>query len=281
MNTIDRQLTPNSTTTIELFSPLTEVLSCYPVFEFVDSAGDKVAPTVGTVRVEISQDGLTWQNMLNGLFDYTRPKAGMAYHNGYVRFMRITSSALVGIIAVNFKLHLNYHAQHAADNIVAESFVSRNIKRGRQFNFFTEIALAANETKYIASVTGDETVTLKFRLLTTDGGMRYTPRSGAAFTQGTEITTVRNPNGYSDRVSKTKFYNANAVINEGVAFDLVRSSVGQGNQRLSSVFGGSIDYETIIKPATQSLLKFENLESKAVYVVLELSYYEGPVDLQL
>lgn len=276
---INVQYEPNTTNVYTVSEHTPYGMSCFPAVRFYDEDGFPVYPSQGVMTIEHSLDGIVWDMFTFGQVDFAQGRVSAPFLNGRVSLLRLTTEGLTGVTTVDVNYHIE-DTQRPYQTVVADTYISRNVKRGRQFYFFQEIELAANETKYFAVITGADVVSLKFRQLITDGAIRYTPRSGATFTEvNLPLTTVVNLNGLSTNTSKTTFHAVSgAPANQGTPFDLIRSPEGQGNQRHLGLFGES-DLERIIAPGTRILLKFENLENKAIFAVIEYSYYEGPVEI--
>lgn len=167
--------------------------------------------------------------------------------------------------------------------ITTQSFVEANVKNGVQFTFTIEMDLAASETRYYSFNTGSNDTIIKTRLLSTDGGARYTPRRNATYTLGTLQDIIVNLNGKSSNTSNSSLYTVpiGNVTNDGERIDVVRSASGSGTaQRLSSIFD-SEGIERILVPNSQYLLKFENLETKSIFIIFSLTWYEGPLSTDL
>lgn len=273
---INRRIQPNTEHVIDVLSETPYAMGAYPVLLFYDAQGDHVSPSVGTLLVEHSVDGQRWQAITNGSVDFSLGVVGEMFRNGRISKIRITTTGLAGVDFIDVNLHVEYDAQQPPETVIADTFLARNIKRGRQFAFVHELSIPSGETRYLAAITGNELVSLKLRQITTNGGMRYTPRRNATFVEDASPLPTTNLNGLSSRQAQTQFYTVTAApTNEGQQFDLLRSASGVGNNRILGVFGES-DIERIIPPNNRSLLKFENLDNSAIFVVIEFSYYEGP-----
>ena len=162
-----------------------------------------------------------------------------------------------------------------------QSYVESNVKLGKQFNISIELSIASGATKYISFRTpsGANTVLLKTRLISTNGGMRYTPRANAVFTETGTAVTITNLNGQSLNTSGvTALEIDNVPTDIGDAFDVVRSANATGSQAQQGIFSGDGLDRVLIKD-NASLLSFENLDNKTIYVVYSITWFEGELDL--
>ena len=163
-----------------------------------------------------------------------------------------------------------------------QTYTESNVKLGLQFTVSFEATIAQGDTAYYSFETpASPTIAIKQRLITTGGGIRYTPRSGAIFTPENAPLTVTNLNGNSANTSGVV---VNPVLpvnvtDEGVAFDVVRSATGVGGRGEQGIFVGD-GIERILAPSSSILLKFENLDNNAVWVTFSATWYEGGLDLQ-
>ena len=163
-----------------------------------------------------------------------------------------------------------------------QTYTESNVKLGLQFTVSFEATIAQDDTAYYSFETpASPTIAIKQRLITTGGGIRYTPRAGATFTPENAPLTVTNLNGNSENTSGVV---VNPVLpvnvtDEGVAFDVVRSATGVGSRDEQGIFVGD-GIERILAPSSSILLKFENLDNNAVWVTFSATWYEGDLDLQ-
>lgn len=275
---INERLEPNTTIEIDALIKAPDALSAYPVFRFIDTGGSQVTPNVGKIKVEHSIDGLKWYLFNNGSIDLAQGAVGEMYFNGNISYVRITTSELTGIDYIDFTLHLDDLSQSPHLVVIADTFISRNIKRGRQFALTYELEIPATEKRYFSAVTGDDIVSLKVRQVNTDGGMRYLAYKNSTFVNGSPLP-VDNLNGLSTRISKTKFYDVPlppTVLGTPIPSTRIRSPSGVGANRQPGIFGG-LDIERIIPPNVEQLIEIENKDNKTIFVVVEYSYYEGPI----
>lgn len=163
-----------------------------------------------------------------------------------------------------------------------QGYVEANVKHGRQFNIVFEVTVPTGSVTYAAFTTntvasGFDTV-IKSRIISTDGGMRYTPRVGATgIVAGTPVPII-NLNARSATVSQNSAYLVTAVSSEGVPFDIVRSASGVGSNREQGIFQ-SPGIERILDRNSTYLIKFENLDNKDIYIVYTITFYEGILDI--
>lgn len=275
---INRRIQPNTQRVIDVLSETPYAMGAYPVLFFYDAQGDQVSPSVGTLLVEHSVDGQRWQAITNGSVDFSLGVVGEMFRNGRISKIRITTTGLAGVDFIDVNLHVEYDAQQPHETVIADTFLARNIKRGRQFAFSYEIEIPAGATRYFSAITGEELVSLKVRQVNTDGGMRYLAYKNSTFINGAELPTD-NLNGLSSRTSKTKFYSvpvAPTTLGTPIPSTLIRSPSGVGNNRQPGIFGG-LDIERIIPTNNSQLIKLDNLDNATIFVVIEFSYYEGPV----
>lgn len=274
---INRRIQPNTTLTIDVLDEVPNGASLFPVLLFYNSQAQQISPVGGILLIEHSVDGVRWQPITNGSVDLSLGVVGEMFRNGRISQVRITTSGMSNVDYIDVNLFVESESHQPPETVIADSFIARNIKRGRQFSFSHELSIPAGESRYLAAITGNELVSLKLRQITTNGGMRYTPRREATFVEDANPLQTNNLNGLSSRQSQTQFYTVTAApTNQGQPFDLLRSASGVGNNRILGVFGES-EIERIIPPSSRSLLKFENLENAAIFVVIEFSYYEGPI----
>tara|TARA_R110000851_G_scaffold324622_1_gene492030 strand:+ start:150 stop:977 length:828 start_codon:yes stop_codon:yes gene_type:complete len=162
-----------------------------------------------------------------------------------------------------------------------QSFIESNVKLGLQFGITVELPIASGATKYLSFKTppGANSVIIQNRLVSTDGGMRYTPRSGAVFNEtGTGITTT-NLNGQSSNTSDVTVLELDNVPSDiGIYFDIVRSADATGNQAIQGIFSGD-GFERVLSKDNVFLLSFENLDNKSIYIVFSVTWFEGIPDL--
>lgn len=166
--------------------------------------------------------------------------------------------------------------------INTQSYTESNVKLGLQFGLTVEIEIAPGATaNYTLKTPADKNVSIKTRLISTNGGMRYQPRAGAVLVNDGPAITPNNLNGQSSNVSLVEVRGEPSIITDpGVSFDVVRSAEGSGNQDEQGIFTGD-GIERVLDKDTLYLLEFENLDNKAVWVVYSVTWYEGRLDLPL
>lgn len=164
-----------------------------------------------------------------------------------------------------------------------QNYTEANVKLGRQFLFFHEIDIASGETKYISittpTLTDDQAVIVKSRMLTSDGGFRYTPWRGATFTKGAPIITSVNLNDRAPNADQMQYFEVTGTPDTSTAtkLDAVRSAEGVGNNRQLGIFDAE-GTERHLRKGEDYLLQFDNTDNKAIFVIIALSHYEGFVD---
>jgi len=167
--------------------------------------------------------------------------------------------------------------------LTTQPFTEANVKNGSQFYIseIFEIPSGGNPTnlKYFVFETGDADVIVKFRNIRTNGGQEYTVFRGATVSGG-ELIPIYNlndkfPNGNVMTVSADP-----TVTDEGTKWDSVKSFNQQGQQSGGGVFGTS-GAERILQKNTEYLVKFENTDNFNVGVSYIVSWYEGPLSVDI
>jgi hypothetical protein len=162
-----------------------------------------------------------------------------------------------------------------------QSYTASNVKLGLQFGITIELAIPTGTTKYLSFRTpaGANSIIIQTRLLSTNGGFRYTPRRNAVFTETGTPVSIGNLNGQSLNTSDViALAIDNVPSNVGVAFDVIRSANGVGNQDEQGIFTGD-SIERVLDKDEPYLLSFENLDGNAIYIVYSITWFEGVPDL--
>jgi hypothetical protein len=194
----------------------------------------------------------------------------------------ISSNAKVVVTSSNgasLNLDAGYFNGERAVN--TQNYTETNVKLGLQFSIAIEIPILSGTTKYLSLRTpaGINSVIIKTRLISTNGGMRYTPRVGAVFVETGSPIPIVNLNGQSANISDVIALVLNTVpTNIGTAIDVIRSAAGQGNQNEQGIFTGD-GLERVLAKDAPYLLSFENLENSDIYVIFNVTWFEGVPDL--
>ena len=162
-----------------------------------------------------------------------------------------------------------------------QSYIESNVKLGVQFSTTLELSIPTGETKYLSFRTpaGANSIIIKTRLINTDGGMRYTPRSGAVFNETGISVPIQNLNGQSLNTSGVTVIEIDNVPTDiGTEFDIVRSANGTGSQAQQGIFVGD-GLERLLTKDNATLLSFENLDNNTIYIVYSITWFEGVPDL--
>lgn len=186
---------------------------------------------------------------------------------------------VTGSNGASLNLDAGYFIGERAVN--TQSYTASNVKLGKQFGISLELIIASGTTKYVSfrAPSGVNSVIIKTRLLTTNGGMRYTPRTGAIFVESGTPIPITNFNGQSANISEVVALELdNVPTNIGTRFDIVRSANGQGGQNEQGVFDGD-GIERVLAKDSPSLLSFQNTDSKEIYVIFNVTWFEGVPDL--
>lgn len=174
-------------------------------------------------------------------------------------------------------------AYNGTSALVAIPSVEMNIRRGNQFSWTWYLpSLAAGATVYAGFVVGPtHKVIIKTRAMATDGGVTYQAYGDSTFTfnPANEIPNI-NLNGDSAEVSDLKVYELSAgeITDIGTVLPggIIRSAEGQGNQTEQGVFS-DVGIERILRRDQRNVISITNDDSKTNYVVLDITWYEGPV----
>ena len=166
--------------------------------------------------------------------------------------------------------------------MTTQSYTEANVKNGSQFTLTIELTLLAFATEYVSFTTPDDGIDtlIKTRLISTDGGMRYTPLLGGTWVNANDLIGTYNLRGDSPNVSHVVVDNVTSVSDPGAGFDVIRSTSGQGSSRSSGIFSGD-GIDRVLRQDTPYLLQFENLENREIFIVYSLTWYEGSLDLPL
>ncbi|AKU42656.1 hypothetical protein [Vibrio phage H188] len=167
--------------------------------------------------------------------------------------------------------------------MTVQNYTEANVKNGKQFGVSLEIKIPSDGTVYYSFKTpsGDDRISLKNRIITTDGGIRYTPRAGAAFSNTATVVPITNFNANSTNATGVTAFLVGTVTNEGTPFDVVRSASGTGGGNVTQgIFAGD-GIERILQPDTEYLLKFENLDNQERFIIYQITWYEGELDLPI
>lgn len=162
-----------------------------------------------------------------------------------------------------------------------QGYIESNVKKGVQFSVSYEMEFLSLETKYLSLRTpaGVNSVIIKTRLLSTNGGMRYTPRTGAVFAETGVPIVSKNLNDQSLNTSDVTMLEIDNVPTDmGIGFDVIRSAIGKKEDRQQGIFSG-IGIERVLSKDEVYLLPFENLESEAIYIIFSITWFEGVPDL--
>lgn len=169
--------------------------------------------------------------------------------------------------------------------ITTQPFTEANVKNGTQFTITEEIVITTGSPvvyRGFKTPNDGRDILVKTRIINTDGGMRYTPHaSQTGVVVGTNKDSfIVNLNSKSSNTSGASYYDITSVGAEGPFFDVIRSANGNGSNRQQGIFSG-LGIERVLNQDTEYLLKFENLDNKTIYIVFSITFYSGPLSVDI
>uniref|UniRef100_A0AB39AJJ2 Uncharacterized protein n=1 Tax=Vibrio phage P018-4 TaxID=3229728 RepID=A0AB39AJJ2_9CAUD len=208
-------------------------------------------------------------------------------------WVRSNSSTTTGILFVqedsypftDFGGDLDPRVYTGNQGITTQPFTEANVKNGTQFTITEEIVITTGApVVYRGFKTPNDSrdILVKTRIINTDGGMRYTPHSSqtGVVVGANKDSFIVNLNSKSSNTSGTSYYDITSVDTEGPFFDVIRSTNGTGSNRRQGIFSG-LGIERVLDQDTEYLLKFENLDNKTIYVVFSITFYSGPLSVDI
>lgn len=161
-----------------------------------------------------------------------------------------------------------------------QSFTEANVKNGVQYYLAEVFELSNSEVKYFTFTTGNKDTIVKFRQISVNGGLEYKVfRNPIVASDGVNVA-VNNFNDYYFENNEIIIQEDPTVTSEGEQWDVLEAFAGHGQQQGGGVFGTS-GAERILKANTTYLVKFDNTENSTIRVQYLVSWYEGPLSIDI
>lgn len=178
------------------------------------------------------------------------------------------------------QFHIDERVYTGEQAFTTQSFTEANVKNGSQFYISEVFTLGSGLSKSFVFTTLNADTIVKFRQISTDGGLEYRVFRNPVLTDSGTSVTVHNLNDKNPNTNLVVVTEDPTITSNGDQWDIVKSFNQQGLQSGGGVFATS-GAERVLAQNSPYLVQFLNTDNADVDIQYIVSWYEGPLSVDI